>query len=117
MHLGESKIVYFFQALLMGVAAYASYKQPFGAWVSALIFIGLWWAGLSIFASQPAAGYFYAERAFLSKLRQIHSSKTKRVCALAFFYFLFWPIFIAKGFYLALLILCGGVFHFFKSQS
>lgn len=113
---GESKVIYTFQALLMGVAAYASYKQPFGAWVSASIFVGLWWAGLMIFASQPAAGYFCIEREFISRLLHVKSSKAKRVGTLVLFYVLFWPIFVPKGLYLALLILGGCAYYFLKSQ-
>jgi hypothetical protein len=116
MHNGESKVVYAFQALLLLLAAYASYKQPFGAWVSLPIFLGLWWFGLVVFASQPAAGYFHCERAFLSKLRHMESSETKRAIALGLFYLLFWPIFIPKAFYLALLVLGGCGYYFLKSQ-
>ena len=113
---GESKVIYAFQAILMGVAAYASYKQQLGAWVSPLIFIGLWWSGLIIFAGQPAAGYFEAEREYLSKLRNAESSTAKQACSIVVFCFLFWPIFIPKGVYLALLALGGCVYYFLKSH-
>lgn len=113
---GESKVIYIFQTLLMGVAAYASYKQLFASWVSPLIFIGLWWSGLVIFASQPAAGYFRTERAYLSKLRNAEPQTAKQVCAIGVFYFLFWPIFIPKSVYLVLLVLVGCAYYFLNSR-
>jgi hypothetical protein len=101
----------------MCFACYAAYKQPFSVWVSVLIFIGLWWFGLIALASQPAAGYFAVEREFISKFRHTNSSTAKQVLGLAIFYLLYWPIFIPKGIYLALLILGGCLYYYLRSRS
>lgn len=100
----ESRVIYVFQALFLLIGFVVSRAGHVGLLATVTITFLAWWFGIALFASQPGGGEFRRERVFFKRMVADAQSKRKKQLINACFCALYWPIFISKNVYTALIV-------------
>lgn len=100
----ESRLIYVFQALFVLIGFFVSRAGHVGLLASVIIILFAWWFGIALFASQPIGGEFRRERRFVERVIADAQSQGIRQLINACFRVLYWPIFVSKNVYTALIV-------------